>query len=106
VKLPIAELIGNEGPVPPRKAVHNSLCAVGDNVFPRFLCCFAPRLQGVCQGCPQNESNRWANLLTCLLSRRRLGLPRLHSALFAPIYATAILTGMTAMTAMAFDLLK
>ncbi len=33
-------------------------------------------------------------------------LPSLHSALFAPVYATAIPTGVTAMTAMALDLLK
>jgi hippurate hydrolase len=39
---------------------------------------------------------------------RRIGvpLPSLHSALFAPVYATAIPTGVTAMTAMALDLLK
>ena len=43
VKLPIAELIGNEGPVLSRKFVHNSQCSVGDNLSPRFLCCFAPR---------------------------------------------------------------
>jgi hippurate hydrolase len=33
-------------------------------------------------------------------------LPGLHSALFAPVYAPAIATGVTAMTAMALDLLK
>ena len=33
-------------------------------------------------------------------------LPSLHSALFAPIYAPAISTGVTAMTAIALDLLK
>jgi len=33
-------------------------------------------------------------------------LPGLHSALFAPVYAPAIVTGVTAMTAMALDLLK
>ena len=33
-------------------------------------------------------------------------LPGLHSALFAPVYAPAITTGVTAMTAMALDLLK
>jgi hippurate hydrolase len=33
-------------------------------------------------------------------------LPSLHSALFAPVYAPAITTGVTAMTAMALDLLK
>ncbi len=33
-------------------------------------------------------------------------LPSLHSALFAPVYAVAIPTGVTAMTAMALDLLK
>jgi amidohydrolase len=33
-------------------------------------------------------------------------LPSLHSALFAPVYAPAIETGVTAMTAMALDLLK
>jgi hippurate hydrolase len=33
-------------------------------------------------------------------------LPSLHSALFAPVYAPAIPTGVTAMTAMALDLLK
>ena len=33
-------------------------------------------------------------------------LPGLHSALFAPDYAPAIRTGVTAMTAMALDLLK
>ncbi len=33
-------------------------------------------------------------------------LPSLHSALFAPVYAEAIPTGVTAMTAMALDLLK
>ena len=35
-----------------------------------------------------------------------VALPSLHSALFAPVYATAIPTGVTAMTAMALDLLK
>jgi hippurate hydrolase len=33
-------------------------------------------------------------------------LPGLHSALFAPVYSPAITTGVTAMTAMAIDLLK
>ena len=33
-------------------------------------------------------------------------LPGLHSALFAPVYSPAITTGVTAMTAMALDLLK
>jgi hippurate hydrolase len=33
-------------------------------------------------------------------------LPGLHSALFAPVYAPAITTGVTAMTAMTLDLLK
>jgi len=33
-------------------------------------------------------------------------LPGLHSALFAPVYAPAITTGVTTMTAMALDLLK
>lgn len=33
-------------------------------------------------------------------------LPSLHSALFAPVYAPAITTGVTAMTAVALDLLK
>jgi hippurate hydrolase len=33
-------------------------------------------------------------------------LPGLHSALFAPVYAPAITAGVTAMTAMALDLLK
>ena len=33
-------------------------------------------------------------------------LPSLHSALFAPVYAPAIKTGVTAMSAMALDLLK
>lgn len=33
-------------------------------------------------------------------------LPSLHSALFAPVYEPAITTGVTAMTAMAIDLLK
>jgi hypothetical protein len=33
-------------------------------------------------------------------------LPGPHSALFAPEYAPAITTGVTAMTAMAIDLLK
>ena len=42
MKPPIAELIGNEGPVLPEKVFHNSLCSVGDNVSPRFLCGFAP----------------------------------------------------------------
>ena len=35
-----------------------------------------------------------------------VALPSLHSALFAPVYAPAITTGVTAMTAMALDLLK
>ena len=33
-------------------------------------------------------------------------LPGLHSARFAPVYSPAIATGVTAMTAMALDLLK
>jgi hippurate hydrolase len=33
-------------------------------------------------------------------------LPGLHSALFAPVYSPTITTGVTAMTAMALDLLK
>jgi hippurate hydrolase len=33
-------------------------------------------------------------------------LPSLHSALFAPVYGPTITTGVTAMTAMALDLLK
>jgi hippurate hydrolase len=43
-----------------------------------------------------------------LAESRRSGvpLPGLHSALFAPVYAPAINTGVTAMTAMALDLLK
>jgi hippurate hydrolase len=35
-----------------------------------------------------------------------VALPGLHSALFAPVYAPAITTGVTAMTAIAIDLLK
>ncbi len=35
-----------------------------------------------------------------------VALPGLHSPLFAPVYAPAIETGVTAMTAMALDLLK
>jgi hippurate hydrolase len=35
-----------------------------------------------------------------------VALPGLHSARFAPVYAPAITTGVTAMTAMALDLLK
>ncbi|HEY1802695.1 MAG TPA: peptidase dimerization domain-containing protein, partial [Terriglobales bacterium] len=35
-----------------------------------------------------------------------VALPGLHSPLFAPVYAPAIKTGVTAMTAMALDLLK
>ena len=35
-----------------------------------------------------------------------VALPTLHSAKFAPVYAPAITTGVTAMTAMAMDLLK
>jgi amidohydrolase len=35
-----------------------------------------------------------------------VALPSMHSALFAPVYADAIPTGVTAMTAMALDLLK
>ena len=35
-----------------------------------------------------------------------VALPSPHSALFAPVYAPAIKTGVTAMTAMALDLLK
>jgi hippurate hydrolase len=43
-----------------------------------------------------------------LAESRRTGvpLPSLHSALFAPDYAPAITTGVTAMTAIAMDLLK
>ena len=43
-----------------------------------------------------------------LAESRRTGvaLPGLHSALFAPVYAPAISTGVTAMTAVALDLLK
>ena len=43
-----------------------------------------------------------------LAQSRKTGvpLPGLHSALFAPVYAPAITTGVTAMTAMALDLLK
>jgi hippurate hydrolase len=43
-----------------------------------------------------------------LAASRKSGvsLPGLHSALFAPVYAPAITTGVTAMTAMALDLLK
>ena len=43
-----------------------------------------------------------------LAESRRSGvpLPGLHSALFAPVYAPAITAGVTAMTAMALDLLK
>jgi hippurate hydrolase len=39
---------------------------------------------------------------------RKTGVPppRLHSALFSPVYAPAITTGVTAMTAIALDLLK
>ena len=33
-------------------------------------------------------------------------LPSMHSPLFAPVYAPTITTGVTAMTAMALDLLK
>ena len=33
-------------------------------------------------------------------------LPSLHSAQFAPVYAPAITTGVTAMTAVAMDLLR
>jgi len=45
---------------------------------------------------------------TKLEASRKTGvpLPGLHSALFAPVYAPAITTGVTAMTAMAMDLLK
>ncbi len=51
----------------------------------------------------------WARLIR--QSSRRAAetgvpLPSLHSALFAPVYAEAIPTGVTAMTAMALDLLK
>ena len=35
-----------------------------------------------------------------------LQLPSLHSALFAPVYAPAVTTGATAMTAVAMDLMK
>jgi hippurate hydrolase len=35
-----------------------------------------------------------------------ISLPSLHSALFAPVYAPAIQTGVTAMTAMSLNLLK
>jgi hippurate hydrolase len=38
--------------------------------------------------------------------RTGVPLPGVHSALFAPVYAPAITTGVTAMTAMALDLLK
>jgi amidohydrolase len=38
--------------------------------------------------------------------RTGVSLPSPHSALFAPVYAPAITTGVTAMTAMAMDLLK
>jgi hippurate hydrolase len=43
-----------------------------------------------------------------LAESRKTGvpLPSPHSALFAPIYAPAITTGVTAMTAMALDLLR
>ena len=43
-----------------------------------------------------------------LEASRKTGVPMpgLHSALFAPVYAPAITTGVTAMTAMALDLLK
>ena len=43
-----------------------------------------------------------------LAESRKTGvsLPGLHSALFAPVYAPAITTGVTAMTAVAMDLLK
>jgi metal-dependent amidase/aminoacylase/carboxypeptidase family protein len=43
-----------------------------------------------------------------LAESRKTGvpLPSPHSALFAPVYAPAITTGVTAMTAMAIDLLK
>jgi hippurate hydrolase len=43
-----------------------------------------------------------------LAESRKTGvpLPSLHSALFAPVYAPAITTGVTAMTAIAMDLLK
>jgi hippurate hydrolase len=43
-----------------------------------------------------------------LAESRKTGvpLPSLHSALFAPVYAPAITTGVTAMTAVAMDLLK
>jgi amidohydrolase len=43
-----------------------------------------------------------------LAGSRKTGvaLPSTHSALFAPVYAPAIKTGVTAMTAMALDLLK
>jgi amidohydrolase len=45
---------------------------------------------------------------TKLAESRKTGaaLPSPHSALFAPVYAPAIKTGVTAMTAMALDLLK
>ena len=55
-KLPIAELIGNEGPVLFRKSVHISQCSVWDDVSPRLLCCSAPQLQGV-SGMHAIESN-------------------------------------------------
>jgi metal-dependent amidase/aminoacylase/carboxypeptidase family protein len=35
-----------------------------------------------------------------------VALPSLHSPLFSPVYAPAIKTGVTGMTAMALDLLK
>ena len=43
-----------------------------------------------------------------LAESRKTGvpLPSLHSALFAPVYAPAIETGVAAMTAMTLDLLK
>jgi hippurate hydrolase len=43
-----------------------------------------------------------------LAESRKTGvpLPSPHSALFAPVYAPAITTGVTAMTAIAMDLLK
>jgi hippurate hydrolase len=43
-----------------------------------------------------------------LAESRKTGvpLPSLHSALFAPVYAPAIESGVAAMTAMALDLLK
>ena len=43
MRLPIAALIGNEGPVLRRKVFHNPQCSVGDSVSSRFLCGFPPK---------------------------------------------------------------